>query len=290
MTLFNAIIQGILLGGLYALFASGLSLMFGVMRTVNLAHGDFAVLAAFGALLAVEHLHLSAIWSLVLVLPLMAVLGYVLQRLVLQRTVGAGPLAALLVTFGLSIIIQNGLQEWFSADQRRLHLGSLETGGFTITKQLAIGYYPLLVFGMAVLLLVALWLFLGRTRLGRMMRATSDDPEVARLMGVDSRHIYGIATAIAFGSVALAGVFNGISTSFAPTSGSILLIFAFEAVIIGGLGNLWGTLVGGVILGVAQNVGAWISPAQQVLAGHIVFLVILAVRPQGLLGRKVATA
>jgi branched-chain amino acid transport system permease protein len=290
MTLVNAIIQGILLGGLYALFATGLSLVFGVMRIVNLAHGDFAVLGAFGVVLLVEHLRLPVLVCLLVVLPAFAALGYLIQRGLLQRTIGAGPLAGLLVTFGLSIVIQNGLQEWFSADQRRLKLGSVETSSLRINDQISVGYFPLMFLLLAIVLLTGLWFFLGRTPLGRMMRATSDDPEVASLMGVDSRHIFGIATAIAFATVALAGVLNGINTNFSPVSGPTLLIFAFEAVIIGGLGNLWGTLLGGILLGVAQNVGAWVSPAQQILAGHLVFLVVLALRPQGILGSRVRIA
>lgn len=285
MTLANAVVQGILLGGLYALFAAGLSVMFGVMRIVNLAHGDFAVLAAFGALLVVASLGLPTLVALVVVVPVLAVLGYLLQRVLLQRTVGPSPLPALLVTFGISILLQNALREWFSADQRRLELGPIETASLTLPGGLATGIFPLLVFAVAVAVLTALSLFLARTGFGRIMRATSDDPEVAGLMGADSRHVYAVAAAIALASAALAGVLYGVSTSFSPASGPTLLIFAFEAVIIGGIGSLWGTLAGGVLLGVAQNVGAWIDPAQQVLAGHLVFLLVLALRPQGLWGR-----
>ena len=285
MTLVNAIVQGVLLGGMYALFATGLSLMFGVMRVVNLAHGDFAVLGAFFALVLVDSAGLSPLVTLLIVVPGMAAFGYLLQRGLLQRTVGASPLPALLVTFGLSIVVQNLLLQLFSADQRRLQLGSFETGSFQIADDLAIGYFPAVVFAIAVALLVGLSLFLRRTQLGRLMRATSDDQETARLMGVDSRNMYALATAIAFATVALAGVLNGVQTNFSPASGPTLLIFAFEAVIIGGLGNLWGTLLGGIVLGVAQNVGAWIEPAQQVLAGHLVFLLVLALRPQGLIAK-----
>lgn len=285
MTLVNAVVQGVLLGGMYALFATGLSLMFGVMRVVNLAHGDFAVLGAFFALVLVDSAGLSPLATLLIVVPGMAAFGYVLQRGLLQRAVVASPLPALLVTFGMSIVVQNLLLELFSADQRRLQIGSLETGSFRITDDLAIGYFPALVFVIAVALLVGLSLFLRYTQLGRLMRATSDDQETARLMGVDNRHMYAFAAAIAFATVALAGVLNGVQTNFSPASGPTLLIFAFEAVIIGGLGSLWGTLLGGIVLGVAQTVGAWIEPAQQVLAGHLVFLLVLALRPRGLLAK-----
>jgi branched-chain amino acid transport system permease protein len=283
VTLVSAIIAGILLGGLYALFATGLSLMFGVMRVVNLAHGDFAIIAAFGALTFVSTLGGSPLVSLLVVLPAMALLGYLLQRSILQRTVVPSPLPAVLVTFGLSIVVQNALLQIFSADQQRLRLGAFETASLRMSDRLAIGYFPATVFLLAVALLAGLSLFFGRTALGRIMRATSDDQEAAQLMGVDNRHIYGLATAIAFATVALAGVLYSVQTSFSPISGPTLLIFAFEAVIIGGLGNLWGTLVGGVVLGVAQSVGAWIEPAQQILAGHLVFLLLLALRPQGIL-------
>lgn len=286
MSLANAIVQGVLLGGLYALFATGLSLIFGVMRLVNLAHGDLAVLAAFGSLILVDNLGLSPLTTLLLVVPGMAVLGYLLHRGLLQRTVGVSPLPALLVTFGLSIVLQNVLLQFFSADQRRLRIGAFETGSLRIFGDLAVGYFPALVFGLAVALLASLSLVLRWTGFGRVLRATSDDQQAARLVGVDNRHMYALATAIAFATVALAGVLNGVQTNFSPASGPALLIFAFEAVILGGLGSLWGTLLGGVLLGVAQNVGAWIDPAQQILAGHLVFLLVLALRPQGLLGRE----
>ncbi|HEY7593616.1 MAG TPA: branched-chain amino acid ABC transporter permease [Actinophytocola sp.] len=285
MTLVNAVVQGVLLGGMYALFATGLSLMFGVMRIVNLAHGDFAVFGAFFALVLVDSASLSPLVTLLIVVPGMAAFGYLLQRGLLQRAVVASPLPALLVTFGLSIVVQNLLLELFSADQRRLQIGSFETGSFQLTYDLAIGYFPAVVFAIAVALLVGLSLFLRRTQLGRLMRATSDDQETARLMGVDNRNMYALAAAIAFATVGLAGVLNGVQTNFSPASGPTLLIFAFEAVIIGGLGSLWGTLLGGIVLGVAQNVGAWIEPAQQVLAGHLVFLLVLALRPRGLLAK-----
>jgi branched-chain amino acid transport system permease protein len=285
MTLVNAIVQGVLLGGIYALFATGLSLMFGVMRIVNLAHGDFAVLGSFFALVLVDAASLSPFVTLLIVVPGMAAFGYLLQRGVLERTVVESPLPALLVTFGLSIVVQNLLLQFFSADQRRLVIGSFETASLRITDDLAIGYYPAVVFVVAVALLVGLSLFLRRTQSGRLMRATSDDQETARLMGVDNRHMYAVAAAIAFATVGLAGVLNGVQSNFSPAAGPTLLIFAFEAVIIGGLGNLWGTLLGGIVLGVAQNVGAWIEPAQQVLAGHLVFLLVLALRPQGLLAK-----
>ncbi len=282
MTWVNAVVQGVLLGGVYALFACGLSLMFGVLRIVNLAHGDFTILAAFLALVVTTSLGVSPFVSLLLVVPALAVLGYLLQRVLFQRSLREGELAPLLVTFGLSIVIQNALLQSFSADTRTLPTGSFGTAGFTVGG-VGVGWLGLTTLVVAVVVLAAIDLLLSRTAIGRSMRATSDDPEVARLMGINDRTVYAVAVAIAFGTVALAGVFTGMRGIFAPSLGPQLLIFAFEAVIIGGLGSLWGTLLGGIVLGVAQTVGAQIQPSYGVLAGHLVFLLVLALRPAGLL-------
>ena len=278
----DTVVQGLLLGGLYALFATGLSLIFGVMRIVNLAHGDLSILAAFLAVVAVESLGLHPFAALLLVAPLMAGLGYGLQRLVLNRLLGRGILPPILVTFGLSIIIQNGLLEVFSADSRRLNPGGIETASVAIGGQLAVGWFPLLTLAVAVLVLLGLQGLIGRLPVGRALRATSDDQETAELMGIDNRRLYGLAMALSLGIVAVAGVFLGIRTTFTFASGPDRLLFAFEAVIIGGLGSLWGTLVGGAVLGVAQTVGAKLSPGWGILTGHLVFLAVLLFRPQGL--------
>lgn len=288
MSLLNAVVQGILLGGVYALFACGLSLVFGVLRIVNLAHGDLTILGAFVALTVTGAFGVSPLVALVVVVPVLAALGWLLQRTLLQRSLEAGELAPLLVTFGLSIVIQNALLQTFSANTRSLSTGVLSTAGFTLLPGVSVGWLALLTLVVAVGVLTALQLFLARTALGRAMRATSDDPETAQIMGLDHRRVYAAAAAIALGTVALAAVFYGMRGSFTPTAGPQLLIFAFEAVIIGGLGSLWGTLVGGLVLGVAQTVGAQIQPTYGVLAGHLVFLLVLAVRPQGLL-RKAST-
>ena len=281
----DTILQGLLLGGLYALFATGLSLIFGVMRIVNLAHGDLSILAAFLAVVAVESLGLDPFVALVLVAPLMAVLGYGLQTLVLNRLLGQGILPPILVTFGLSIIIQNGLLEIFSADSRRLNPGGIETASVALGGQLAVGWLPLITLAVAVAILVGLQGLIGRLSVGRAFRATSDDQETAELMGIDNRRLYGLAMALSLGIVAVAGVFLGIRTTFTFASGPDRLLFAFEAVIIGGLGSLWGTLVGGAVLGVAQTVGAKLSPGWGILTGHLVFLAVLLLRPQGLFAK-----
>jgi branched-chain amino acid transport system permease protein len=280
----NAIVQGTLLGGLYALFAAGLSLIFGVMRLVNIAHGDLIVLAAYLGLTVVTATGLHPLLALVFVVPTMAAIGYVLQRGILNFTLGDDLLPPLLVTFGLSVIIQNGLLEMYSADPQKMNAGALETASFAIGS-LSLGVLPVLTFAIAVVVIAGLqWMFY-HTAIGRAFRAVSDNQDIAQLMGLNKRHIFGLAMALALGVTAIAGILLGIRTSFDPSVGGGRLIFGFEAVIIGGLGNLWGTLAGGVILGVGQTIGAKIDPGWQILAGHIAFLIVLAVRPQGLFPR-----
>lgn len=276
----NTVLQGVMLGGLYALFAMGLSLMFGVMRLTNVAHGDFIILMAFAAYAAIASLGMTL--SLLLLLPLAFAIGYGLQRGVLNGTLGNDPLPSLVVTFGLSIVIQNLLQEIFSADTRSISAMGIETKSFQLAENIYIGVLPLIIFAVAVAAAFAMqWLF-GNTALGRAFRATSDDKEAAQLMGLDHRHVYGLATAIAFVLIAIAGVLQGMRTTIAPTDGPGLLLYAFEAVIIGGMGSFWGTFSGGIILGVAQAIGFRLDPGWGILVGHVVFLAMLIVRPNGL--------
>jgi branched-chain amino acid transport system permease protein len=278
----NTILQGVLLGGLYAMFAAGLSLIFGVMRLVNIAHGDLIVLAAYVALVTVQTLGINPILSLVIVVPVMAIIGYTLQRGLLNRTLGDDLLPPLLVTFGLSVIIQNGLLELFTADSVKLNAGAVEIESITVGGGLAVGVLPLAQFVLAVVVIAGLqWLFY-RTALGRAFRATSDDPSVAQLMGLNNAHVFALAMALSLAIVAVAGVLLAVRANFDPAIGPARLIFGFEAVIIGGLGSMWGTLAGGIILGVAQAIGAQLDPGWNLLAGHIAFLVVLALRPQGL--------
>ena len=285
MTWVNAIVQGILVGGLYALFATGLSLGFGVMRIVNLAHGDMAILAAFVAFSLAGTLDVNPLLTLVIVLPGAFVVGVVLQRLVFDRVVGVDPAFAIVATFGLSIVIQNALLEKYTADTRGLNVGELETSSITVNDQISIGWLPLVTFLCGVGVLGALALFLKRTKTGRAFRATSDDPDAARLMGIDNRRIYAVALGIALVTVALAGVLLGAQSSFDPFIGPSRLIYAFEAVIIGGLGSLWGTLAGGIALGVAQALGREYDSQWGELTGHAVFLAVLATRPMGMFGK-----
>ena len=278
----NAVVQGVLLGGLYALLATGLSLVFGVMRMVNLAHGDFATLAAYLALVVVSASGVNPFLAIIVVVPVMAAGGYVLQRLLLNRSIEHGPLSPLLVTFGLSVILQNVMLDRFSANSQGLDAGAIENASIHITDQIAVGTFPLVTFIVGFAVLGGLGSILARTQLGRALRATADDDAAARLVGIDNRHLYAIAMAMAFATVAVAGIFLGIRGTFGPSDGPTQLISAFEAVIIGGLGSLWGTLIGGIVLGVAQALGSQISPAYQLLVGHVVFLAILVLRPRGL--------
>jgi branched-chain amino acid transport system permease protein len=264
------------------MFAAGLSLIFGVMRLVNIAHGDLIVLAAYVALMVTQALGVDPLTSLLLVTPIMAAIGYALQRGLLNYTLGDDLLPPLLVTFGLSIIIQNGLLELFTADSRKLQAGAIEIQTFQVAQGIWIGVLPLIQFAVAVAVIAGLQVLFYKTALGRAFRATSDDQAVAQLMGLDTRHVFAMAMALSLAIIAIAGVFLAVRTNFDPAIGPARLIFGFEAVIIGGLGNMWGTLAGGVILGVSQAIGAQIDPGWQLLAGHIVFLAILAVRPQGL--------
>ncbi|MBE1283426.1 MAG: branched-chain amino acid ABC transporter permease [Rhodobacteraceae bacterium] len=280
----DTIIQGILLGGLYALFAAGLSLVFGIMRLVNLAHGDLIVFAAYLILLLVSLLGLSPFLAVIIAAPIMFGVGWALQRHVLNRVLGPDILPPLLVTFGLSVVLQNALMEGFSADSQRLPAGDIATASVQVGG-LNLGVLPLLTFASAILVIVGLNQLFYRTELGRAFRATSDDAVTAGLMGIRPDRIFATATAIAMLVVTLAALYLGMRANFDPNIGPARLIYAFEAVIIGGLGSLWGTLVGGVIIGVAQTVGAAINPEWQILAGHLAFLIVLLIKPRGLFPR-----
>ena len=280
----DTIIQGILLGGLYALFAAGLSLVFGIMRLVNLAHGDLIVTGAYLILLLITILGLPPFLAAAVAMPIMFCLGWALQKFLLTRTLGDDILPPLLVTFGLSIALQNALLETFSADSQRLPTSALTTASVQ-AGPITLGLMPLLTFASAVLVIVALNQLFYRTELGRAFRATSDDSVTASLMGIKPSNIFAVATGIAMIIVTIAALYLGLRSNFDPNIGPARLIYAFEAVIIGGLGSLWGTLLGGIIIGVAQTVGAAINPEWQILSGHIAFLLVLIVRPRGLFPR-----
>jgi branched-chain amino acid transport system permease protein len=282
----NTIIQGVMVGGLYAMFAIGLAMIFGVMKLVNIAHGDLIVLSAYVALIVTQTLGINPLLSLLFVVPIMAVVGYLLQRGLFNRTLGGDLMPPLLVSFGLSVIIQNGLLQFFSADNRRLQAGAIEVASLRISDAVNIGVLPLLQLALAVLVIGGLQFLLYRTAIGRGFRAVSDDPKIAQLMGLNNKHVFGLAMGLSLAIVALAGVLLAIRANFDPATGPTRLIFGFEAVIIGGLSSFWGTLAGGIILGVVQALAASIDPGIQILAGHLAFLAVLAIRPSGLFGSK----
>lgn len=282
----DTVVQGVLLGGLYALFAAGLSLVFGIMRLVNLAHGDLIVLAAYLILVAVSVTGLHPLLAVLLAAPVMFALGWGLQHAVLNRVLGTDVLPPLLVTFGLSIVIQNALLEGATADSRRLPSGALATESIALGP-ITVGLLPLMTFASAVAVIAALqWLFY-RTATGRRFRAVSDDPVTASLMGIRPNSVFALATGIAMVVVTIAALHPGMRATFDPAIGPTRLIYAFEAVIIGGLGSLRGTLAGGIVIGVAQTLGAAVNPEWQILAGHAAFLAVLLARPRGLFPRAV---
>ena len=278
----DTLLEGVLLGGVYALFAVGLSLIFGIMRLVNLAHGDLIVLAAYLILTAMAAMGVSLPIATLITIAVMFVAGFALQRLVLERVLGDDILPPLLVTFGLSIVIQNGLLLVYGADSRRLQAGSFDSASITLAPGLSVGLAPLIALLTAIIVVVLLQLLFYRTGMGRAIRATADNPEIAQLMGIDQRNIYAFAVGLSLAVSTIAAVTFGIRSNFDPSIGPARLLYAFEAVIIGGLGSLWGTLAGGIVLGLAQTIGGRIDPEWQILAGHLAFLVVLIFRPRGL--------
>jgi len=276
----NQIVQGILLGGYYAVIACGLSFMFSVMRIINLAHGSLAIVAAFGLYVLADQFGFDPFGALIVVLPAMAVIGWVLQRTILERSQRGGMLVPILSTFGLSIVIDNLLFEHFGADTRSLapYIDELSWDSWQLTDDIAIGKLAAITFVTAVVILGGLQLFLTRTQLGRAIRATAEDPDTVGLIGINARRVNAAAAAIAMLTVGIAGAFLGMRATFDPYAGGPQLIFAFEAAVIGGAGSLWGTLIGGIVLGVAQSIGAQINPQGFLITGHVVFLVVLLAR------------
>ncbi len=289
MMFVNAFVQGILLGGLFAMAALGLSIAFGVLRVVNLAHGEIMTLGAYLAFVTMSSLGINVWVSLLIVVPVMGLVGYAVQRYMLQRALRMSELAPLLVTFGLAIMIPNTLIELFTNDKKPIPTGDLAVQSIQLPGGISIGVLPLITMIISLLLIVGMQMFLARTRMGRYMRAAADDSDTLRLMGVDYRKVYAFAMAIAFAIAALAGVFFGMRQGgVTPFDGQLMVLFAFEAVIIGGLGSLWGTLAGGIVLGVAQTIAGQISPELPLLVGNLVFLGILVFLPTGIVKSKVA--
>lgn len=275
----NQITQGLMLGGYYAVLACGLSFMFGVMRIINLAHGSLAVLSAYMLYFLADRFEIHPLLGLLVVVPVMALLGWVLHRLVLERSARAGALVPLLSTFGLASVLDNTMFESFGADTRSLapYIDSLSYDSWTLPGGIIVGQLAVLTLAVAIAMLGGLQLLLTHTALGRRIRAAAHDPDTAQLVGVDARSVYAAASAIALATVAVAGGFLAMRATFDPYTGPQQLIFAFEAVIIGGT-SLWGTLLGGIVLGIAQSVGAQVHPQGFLIAGHVVFLMVLLTR------------
>ena len=278
-------LNGLMLGALYAVFGLGLSLSLGVMRMINIAHGDLIVVGAYLTSVVMSAIGIGPFAALVLVVPMMFGLGWVMQILLLNRVVGRDALAPLLLTFGLSIVLQNILHELFTADTRSLQAGDLASLGFEFGG-VSIGVLPLLSTAASFALLgVTHWL-IGHTHFGRQARAVSDDPDTARLVGVNDRRFFAVVTGFIFSLIGMAAVLYALRTPFSPTAGPERLLYSFEAVVLGGLGNIWGTLFGGLVIGVAQLFGAKISSGLGPFFGHLVFLIALLAFPQGLFRRS----
>ncbi len=280
----SPLVMGILLGGLYTVIALGLSLVFGVMRLINVAHGDLVIFGSYFAYLIVTLLGIDPVLSLVLGIPLLFLLGYAIQRFLMARAFKQSMEAPLIIAFGISLVLENVYQIIFSPMSRGLST-SYSMKSFVVSGV----YIPVvyvLNFVVALLIMAALHTFLKRTYLGQAIIAASQDGMAAQLMGVNTPRIFAFTFGIAGATAAVAGVFLGLTFPFTPTSGISFLIVAFGVVILGGLGSIFGTFLGGMILGLAQTLGAhFIGSAAQMLILDVMVLVILAVRPQGLFGR-----
>ena len=284
MQWFDALVQGVLLGGMYAQYALGMALMFGVMKIVNVSHGDLVILLSLVGISLASSFGLGPFTVMVALVPLALALGWILQKAILNKVVGEDPLPSLIATFGLSLALQNLMLQIWSANSRSLPGGGIESRSIEIGG-IYIGLLPVIVLVFAIGLTWGLDLMLKRTRFGRALRAAAADVEAAAMTGIDARKVYASATAIAVGILGFAAVFQSLRSTVAPADGGAQLIYAFEAVIIGGMGSIWGAFAGSMVLGISQAIGFRIDPGFGVLAGHLVFLLVLATRPQGLFGK-----
>ena len=247
------LINGILLGAIYALLGVGMSMMFGIVKLTNLAHGEFIIMGAFGSTILSSALGINPILTLVVTVPVMFLLGMVLQSVLINRVMLRGAEPALLVTFGLSIILKDAMLLLFTADAQKIGVSyataSLNLGGISISV------LNLVVFAISLITILVLTLFLRKTYMGRAIRATSDDTVAASLMGVSVKKTYGVAMGIAMATAAIAGLCVGMRWTFYPSSGGEYLLIAFGVVVIGGMGSIPGTLVAGLVFGLAQVIG-----------------------------------
>jgi len=292
----NGILSGAMLGGYYALISVGLALNFGVMRLVNLSHGDWLIVAAYLCVTLLAAVPVVPFWSLLVVVPLMYGIGYSVQRFLLNHVSvqaaerrGMSPvfglMLPLLVTFGLSIVLSQGMLLIFSSDAATIK-NDLSFSAIRLSQDLSVSTLRLGFFVAAAVLLGGLTLWMRSTHIGRAIRAASDDPEIAALMGMRTPHIYAVASGVALASASVAGFMVGMSRSFQPFDGPPFLLMAFGVVILGGLGSLAGSFVGGIALGIVQVLtGTYFGPAAQQVSGYLLILLVLAVRPQGLFSR-----
>ncbi|MBU2981848.1 branched-chain amino acid ABC transporter permease [Lentibacter algarum] len=280
----ETLINGLLLGGLYALFGLGLSLIFGVMKIANIAHGEMAIGGAFLAIATANFIGLPLVLTVPIILLMAWGFGFALQMAVINRVLGSDPMPPLLMTFGLSIVVQNLLVEMFGADNRSLDIGALGTASIQIGNT-SLGVFPLLMFAIALALFGALHWSLHHTRWGRNLRATSDDPEIVGMMGIDRRRVFAMVMGLSAALAALSGMMLAMRGSITPFSGGERLLIAFEVIVIGGLGSIWGSLIGGLVLGIVHVIGLRLDPASGPLYGHLLLLVILLAKPEGLAGK-----
>ncbi len=281
----EVLINGAFIGALYGLYGLGLALTLGLMRQINLAHGDFIVFSAFLTLQGSLLLGVHPLFVLPVVALVMFVVGFILQRLVIERTLGRGEMPPILVTFGLSIILQNVMLELFSADTQNLNPGPLGAASIQVAG-LSLGVLPLLTLAVSFAIFWLTSAIFGSTKFGRAIRATSDSDQTAQLMGIKTSRIFAVSMGLTLAISAIAAGFYGMRGNFDPSTGPERMLFAFEAVILGGVGSIWGTLAGGIVLGLSQSAGSLINPSYGPLVGHLVFLVVLLALPGGLMSLR----
>lgn len=280
----QAVVTGILIGGVYGLVAMGLTLIFGVLDIVNFAHGSFLALALFLSFWLVSSLGMHPYLALAVSIPVMFVLGYLVQRGVLSGAMGKPLENQLLITLGLSLVIENTLLLLFGANPRSVQLA----GDFGIHILGAVAQWSrVLAFGGALVLAGVLYLVLQRTRLGTAIRAVAANDKGAQLVGINTRQIYAVTFALGTACAGAAGTLVAPLVTIEPSTGSIFNIVAFVVVVLGGMGNVPGALVGGLVIGLTEQLGGIYLPGQSpLLSVFIVFVLVLFLRPQGLFGRS----
>jgi branched-chain amino acid transport system permease protein len=282
--LFNALVTGVLLGGLFAITALGLSLVFGVMRLVNIVHGELIVLGAYLSLELVRNTGIDPLLTILIVAPVLFVVAAPVHRVLLEPLMAKGPEPALLTTFALSVIGQNLFILIWSGDTQSLQApyatASLSVAGLRIPAMYGIS------FALALVLCWAVHLMLARTGIGREIRASSEDSDAAAGLGVNVTRVRVFVYALAAACAAVGGVLVGLTFDFTPTIGITYLLSGFTVVVLGGLGSVKGTLFGAILLGVIESVGAaFFGDGYRDLVGFVAFLIVLSLRPQGLFGR-----